>query len=292
MEIKNILILIFGKPKSELRKFWYCISCTLLSLYFTGVTNVYNHKRGVIMTNNNECFNDVGFTLGNQIFNNKNDYEKYHLITEVTSVIFIIFNLLSCLVYNKGDRLKIIIRFCLMIMICFAIRSIVNISTVLPRPWLKNEEWPTCGSSEGYNWSNPFLEPLKLYFFSRTTCYDFFFSGHTIFLTTSTLLFTKYINNIISQIIVWFMLFVTLFLICITRAHYLIDIEAAFILSILLWKIYEYEMELKKGLFYYWFGPSIGSSLDEENNSEKIQEKRDTFERIRTLPEGYPTDLV
>ena len=76
------------------------------------------------------------------------------------------------------------------------------------------------------------------------------FSGHTIFITVSSLLLIKYSEVLILKIFVWILVVFNFFVMTTSRSHYLIDIEVGFMLSILLWIIYEYQLKLKTGLFY------------------------------------------
>ena len=55
----------------------------------------------------------------------------------------------------------------------------------------------------------------------------------------------------------------------ISRSHYLIDIEASFILTILIWIIYEYQIKLKTG-FFYW----CDKSIEDNDPCENLQNKR------------------
>lgn len=254
---------ICGEKNSYVRRFWYSFAALLFCFYFVGVTNVYNHKKGVTMTKNDELIYDAGFDFGNQLFSKDSQYEYYSNISNIFTVVFTAYNVIFCMIVNpRHTKLRILNRFMIIITVLFGMRNILSISTVLPRPWIKGHTWPTC-PDENYDWGNPFIEPLKFYFASRTTCYDLFYSGHTIFLTISSLIFHKYSKNNYLVVLHWLIFVFNVVLISITRNHYLIDILAAFVTSILLWIISEYQLLLQRGIFYEWdknANPIIGQA--------------------------------
>jgi len=257
---KNINRLI-GTPKSGLRKLWYCLSVHVFVLYITAVVNIFNHKRGTIITENGGSFIDNGFDLGNLILKDYDSYIIFKKINDNLAIGLVVFNLIWISVNNKGKWITIFKSFFVMIALIFTIRTVFQLSIVLPRPWKVGMEWPTCAENEEKIWGNPFLEGFL--FLGKKTCYDFMFSGHSVFITVSGLMLIKYSNILILKIFVWILIFFNFFVMNTSRSHYLIDIEIGFMLSILLWIIYEYQLKLKTGLFYF-----IENDIDEDNDIE------------------------
>lgn len=222
----------------------------LVVFYLSGISNVYTHNQAV-KNKNIYPLQDLGFKvlsdLDSTAFVGMNDYLLY-VVALIVSIWTIIFS-------NK----KIIIfkRWTLMVAVLFLIRCITVPSTILTRPFHNLEDWKTC-TAINYDYGHILLSPIKMIADNKLTCFDFFFSGHTINIIVPTLIFQKYFthNNIIFRYFmvsfVWSISIACMFFIIFLHSHYTIDVEAGLAFTILIWKVMDYQMEYQFGLFSYW----------------------------------------
>ena len=154
-----------------------------------------------------------------------------------------------------------------MVAILFAIRVITVPSTILTRPYKNDEDWVSCKTLD-YRFDNIFFAPINMVVDGKLSCFDFFYSGHTINIIVPTLIIQKYFprNNKwlrnFMVLLMWSLSFACMFFIILLRSHYTIDVEAALILTILMWKVMDYQMKYQTGLFSYW--EKIEEPIEEE----------------------------
>lgn len=215
------------------KQLYISLFCNIITFYITGLSNIWTQEQG-IKNKNLHPLQDQGFKL----FNYNQDllfYNDYLLILIVClSIMLIIFH---------RKRKEIIFRWSLMLNILFMIRSITVPSTILTRPIDLNEEWISC-KTIGYDY-NHFLGPFDIIFKGKMTCYDFIFSGHMVNAIICILLLIKYVNFKYINLL-WIFIVAETYFIIVSRSHYLIDIEIAFLLTILIWYILEYRSIIKK----------------------------------------------
>jgi len=225
-------------------------SLMIVVFYLAGISNVWTHTRAV-KNKNIYPLQDLGFELLDNIhmenFIPMNDYLLY-IIAGIATIWTIFFS-------NK----KIIIfkRWTLMIAILFLIRLITVPSTILTRPYHNISDWHSCKTLD-YDYGNLLLSPLKVMFDGKMTCFDFFFSGHTINIIIPTLIIQKYFpnnNKYLKYFIVslmWVLSFACMFFIILLHSHYTIDVEAALLFTVLIWMVMDFQIEKQKGFFSYW----------------------------------------
>merc|ERR1712228_131381 len=168
---------------------------------------------------------------------------------------------------NKGYERRIVIfkRWMLIWAFLFNLRCITEISTVLPRPWRDTEEWAYChdeNASESMNNLSISMIASETWFYisgQTNVCYDFFFSGHTITVTLIALLVFKYSHCIYFKMIIWMMAVFTMIAIVAVRAHYTIDVWGGFIITLLLFKLFDISVLYKDGIFSKMEKPEIES---------------------------------
>merc|ERR1711971_227466 len=160
-------------------------------------------------------------------------------------------------------RIVILKRWLLLWAFLFDLRCVMVISTVLPRPWRDDEEWAFCHDEE----ISADLDSLSLSmmlseywdFLTQQTnvCYDFFYSGHTVTVTLIALLVFKYSKCIYFKMIIWAMAVFTMIAVVAVRAHYTIDLWAAFIITLLLFKLFDISVMYQDGIFSMLEKPDI-----------------------------------
>ena len=235
---------------AESHKLVYSICILVFIFYLSGISNVWTHRRAL---NNKNIYplQDVGFEIFKNIdhtnFVGMNDYLLYVvvLITLVWTIFY------------SNKKIMIFKRWILMIAVLFFIRMITIPSTILTQPFENLKDWETCIAYD-YDYGHILLSPITMVFNNKLTCFDFFYSGHTINVIVPTLIIGKYFptNNkrlryaIVS--LVWILSIMCMFFIIFLRSHYTIDVEAGLIFTILLWYVMDYQMTYQVGLFSYW----------------------------------------
>jgi hypothetical protein len=116
----------------------------------------------------------------------------------------------------------------------YLFRSFTISFTILPTPYhgctLQKHE-------------NPLLIALKVISAQHSTCGDVMYSGHTMILTTSALLWQLYTNDhIIIKILIWLLSFIGMLIIISTHFHYSDDVIIAFLLTLALYIIYHWAL--------------------------------------------------
>ena len=232
-----------------------CSTLLMLSaLYLAAMSNVWTHTQAV-KNKNVYPLQDLGWTLLDRInmpYFPMNDYLLY-VIALIGAGWTIIFS-------NK----KIIIfkRWTLMIATLFIIRVITVPSTILTRPFHNVNDWDSCKTLD-YDYGNILLAPLKVILEGKSTCFDFFFSGHTINIMIPTLIIQKYFpkdNKFLRYFmlfLMWSLTFACMFFIILLHSHYTIDVQAAFLFTLFIWVIMDYQIKCQRGLFSYWETPEI-----------------------------------
>jgi len=245
---------------TETQKLLCAILLLVVVFYFTGITNAYAHNNA-LDNKNIYPLQDLGFKITESIDNKQfvamNDYLLY-----VIACIALIWT-----IFFSNKKITIFKRWVLMIAILFAIRIITVPSTILTQPFENDEDWASCKTLD-YKFKNLFLAPINMIIDGKLSCFDFFYSGHTINMIVPTLIITKYFPNnrkwlrYFMIFLMWALSFTCMFFIILLRSHYTIDVEAALIFTILLWKVMDYEIKYQTGLFSYWEKPI--ASIDEE----------------------------
>lgn len=266
----NILLYIFGSYNTRKRKFIYSVILLIIVFYFAGLANIISHNKGIQMGEKIfEPLQDLGFEITNEITPNLKNYLVE--ITNYVTVGLVIFCTIWILLFNKNNRYHILTHYCVMLSILFAIRIITILSTILPRPWPKGKEWPTCLTEKKFN-GNLWLRVPDIVLKQRFTCFDFCYSGHTVFVVLACLIITKWSNRKLLISIIWILTICNLYCIIGVRAHYTIDVEIGLVLTILFWMIKKYQIELNTGLFSWWFNL--------ENNQANIVQNIDKTDNI------------
>ena len=209
------------------------LCANIVTFYVTGLSNIWAHEQAV-KNKNTLPLQDQGFKLipYDDTFLFYNDYILY-IVLGITFV-FICF---------QNNKKEIILRWSLMLNLLFSLRIIMIPSTILTIPVNPGEEWSSCNTLE--HDYNGFFGPIEMIFNNKYTCFDFIFSGHMVNITICILLLIKYINHKYGNLL-WVFCVLEAYVIILIRSHYLIDIEVAFVLTILIWTILEYREIIHK----------------------------------------------
>lgn len=214
------------------KKLIYSLICNIITFYLTGLSNIWTQEQA-LKNKNIHPLQDQGFKL--ILYNEDllfiNDYVLIAIIVPLFILLFV-----------HKQRWEILFRWSLMLNILFAMRVITIPSTILTRPVELDEEWVSCKSLD-YDY-NGLLGPFQMIFNGKMTCFDFIFSGHMVNTTIAALLLTKYLHSRLKYIF-WVLETAEAYFIIATRSHYLVDVEIAFALTILLWYVLEYREEIK-----------------------------------------------
>lgn len=239
---------IFGNVHSRRRKFIYSTIIMVIIFYFTGLTNIISHNKG-INSSATGPLDDLGFRITNKITPDLEDHLTK--VNDGITISLVVFCLIWIMIFNSGNRLFIFTHWFLMLAILFGIRIITVSSTILARPWPPGVDWPTCHTKEKFT-GNLWLEVFNIPFKWKFTCFDFFYSGHTVNIVLVCLIITKWSQYTSLKCLVWFMTFFDFYVIIGIRAHYTIDVEMGLLLTLLFWIIMKYQVELKRGFFHWW----------------------------------------
>ena len=197
----------------------------IVTFYFTGLSNIWAHEQA---NNNKNIYplQDIGFKLID--YNRDYLYYNDYVLGALLSSTFVFLG------FQKNKK-EIILRWSIMLNILFTLRIIMIPSTILTRPVEIDEKWGC--KTEGYDY-NGLFGPFEIIFQNKMTCYDFIFSGHMVNTCICILILIKYLQHK-SKYLLWLICIVEAFFIIITRSHYLIDINVAIVLTILVWIILE-----------------------------------------------------
>ena len=252
------------------RKFILVILWFAFTGYMTGVTNAIADNRSIHLHRDSEgktansFIGDIGFDFA-QIFH-KQLHFHFHPLSDYICVYVSIGTILLLSILAITFKLKtlnemIIIATNLIVLanILFTLRFLNITLTSFPTPNGQINE------AECTTWSNIWTAPFLIISGQRTACHDFFFSGHTCVVTIIALYITKYTdvleNNgsnigILIRIIlivgIWFVVFLTITFLLLEKLHYSIDITTASILTVVFWKLSQYEMKQGYGFFAWW----------------------------------------
>lgn len=252
---------------TELHKLYCSTFLMIFVFYLTGISNVWTHERA-IKNKNLYPLQDLGFEIlvnfDHQKFVGFNDYFLY-IIASISLIWTIFFSEKKIIIFK---------RWTLMLSILFFIRSLTVPSTILTRPYHNLDDWVSC-KSYYYDYGSLLLSPITMIINNKMTCFDFFYSGHTINIVIPTLIIQKYFPNnnkklkYFMVILMWSLCATCIFFIILVRSHYTIDVQVGLILTILIWVIMDYQIEYKIGFFSYWEKnklPIILINNDIENN--------------------------
>ncbi|KAL0478870.1 sphingomyelin synthase-related protein [Acrasis kona] len=140
------------------------------------------------------------------------------------SFLIILFTRKMSVAVDAARRLLIVLG------VVFFIRAVSISVTWLPNPF------PLCKASE---LGNPLVEALLILAAQAKTCQDCFFSGHSVAITLSCMLWYDYLNTKI-----WIRLlaipaaFIGALVILLCRFHYTVDVIFGFLITFLMWKYY------------------------------------------------------
>jgi len=213
-----------------MRKLYISLVSNIIVFYFVGLSNIWTQEQAL---NNKNIYplQDLGFKLipYNEDLLYFNDYVLYVLLGITALTIF----------YQKQYFREIAFRWSIMLNIMFAIRCITIPSTILTRPFNPDEEWKTCKTLD-YDY-NGLLGPFQMLFLGKMTCFDFIYSGHMSNSVICALIITKYCQYRAIQVLSWLLCVAESYFIISSRSHYLVDIEIAVLLAILIWYVIEYK---------------------------------------------------
>ena len=212
------------------------IGLNFITFYFVGLSNIWAQDQA-IKNINIFPLQDQSFKLipYNPDLSYYNDYVLY----------FVLFMTLSMTLFNKGKRIEILLRWSIMLNILFTFRVIMVPSTILTSPVNPNVEWKHC-KTLGYDYSG-LLGPFEIFFKNKMTCFDFIFSGHMTNTIICILLLIKYLNlGKIFTYSIWLFVILEGYFIIAARTHYLIDVEVAAVLTVLVWIILEDKEKLNQ----------------------------------------------
>lgn len=215
------------------KKLILSLGCNIITFYLTGLSNIWTQEQA-IKNKNLHPLQDQGFKLipYNQDYLFINDYILIGIAVMTFGLVII-----------HKKRAEIIFRWSLMLNILFSIRIITIPSTILTRPVEIYEEWSSCKTFD-YDY-NGLFGPVEVLFKGKMTCFDFIFSGHIVNTIICVLLIIKYVKWKYIHVL-WVVVITESFFIILTRSHYLIDIEIAFLLTVLVWIVLEYREKIKE----------------------------------------------
>eukprot|EP01084_Bolivina_argentea_P285036 488711_1 len=251
--------------KDPYRKLIYSALWWLLTGYLTGLTNAIADNRALSTYPCNVYLRDLGFDLVSMFINTDQTYIDPHAcdiclyITLLSMILYVLFT------KTKKKMAVIATRYIIMFNVLFTLRVINICLTVFPTP--AREKLPySCK-----RWPNVWIAPVQIAFGNRMSCSDFFFSGHTTNAVIAALIVTKYINEDYKKSLIdnqnskkmlwirllflsyiWFTVFLVIFFLLVLEFHYSIDISTAIMLTVLIWVIAEFQLELQRGFFNWW----------------------------------------
>lgn len=247
---------ILGNSNSRKRKFIYSGVILVIVFYFAGLTNILSHNIGIGMDSKFDYpLYDLGFKLSNDLaadFRFANDY---------TTMGLTVFCGFWILLFNKKNRYHIFTHWFVMLFLLFAFRCLTVSSTVLPKPWRKNQEWASCDNQRRYT-TNKFLAVFEILLEAKFTCFDFIYSGHTVNITLVGLIIKKWSKSLLLKWFIWIVIIINFYFMIGIRGHYTVDIELGLVLTVLLWMIKKYQIELEIGFFNWWF--NLEEDIEEE----------------------------
>ena len=119
----------------------------------------------------------------------------------------------------------------------YLFRSLTISFTILPTPY------SGCTLEKH---DSPFFIALKVVLGQHSTCGDVLYSGHTMILTSSALLWQLYTHNFILKIAVWIFSVIGMLIIVATHFHYSDDVVIALLLTLFGYTIYHWGLWIGK----------------------------------------------
>ena len=146
--------------------------------------------------------------------------------------------------------------------ICFILRAITIITTVLP----KSNSFCAVAAVSGTPEENILLEALKMIAGQRMACGDLLFSGHTVHLTFMGLIFTRYgvgifgkpegVEYFVALCFMWSIVCMGYLTLIATHFHYSCDVVVGVLVTATLWTAYHDRLdnlsELRSGHPLRW----------------------------------------
>jgi len=150
-----------------------------------------------------------------------------------TTVIICVVMLKSFIVKKLSGTLHIYRRLMIILGLCFLLRSISICITLLPNPWVQCKPQIT---------GNYFLGALLIMTGTARTCSDCFFSGHSVMIVLSALIWYTYTDT---KFLFLRLLFIPMgtfgaLSIIATHFHYSIDVMYGCLIALVIWTLYHY----------------------------------------------------
>ncbi|KAL0477830.1 sphingomyelin synthase-related protein [Acrasis kona] len=154
-----------------------------------------------------------------------------------TTIIICAVMLKSFIVKKLTGTLHIYRRLMIILGLCFLLRSISICITLLPNPWVQCKPQIT---------GNYFLGALLIMTGTARTCSDCFFSGHSVMIVLSALVWYTYTDT---KFLLLRLLFIPMgtfgaLSIVVTHFHYSIDVMYGCLIAIVIWTLYHYVVNM------------------------------------------------
>eukprot|EP01084_Bolivina_argentea_P173465 300467_1 len=245
--VSKLINRVFGENRHTSRsRFWYILTMFIISAYLMCIANVlteYRYQHHQI----DFILQDLGFDFAEYATPNITKWIHY---PDITVNICIVFMLLWILFDGpKQQKIAVFRRWLTMLSILYIGRAVCVVSTQMPTPFHSNK--PT-------TWNEHLLYEAPLVFVgSKTTNQDVFYSGHTVVISLCAMTIHTYSTRKWLIFIFWIFSLFGLYVIIATKFHYTIDVIIAFVLSVIIWKLYHMAMSIKEIRNYFpifkWF---------------------------------------
>jgi membrane-associated phospholipid phosphatase len=198
--------------------------CTLIA-YLMSMAQVYvQDLTNTLHLAKDEPVFDQGFRFLPHLYN-KDHIPDYYVISLFGFVVLTVFiNRRLLVVIDMLRRMLVIVA------LIYCIRSISISITLLPNPYRK------CVPSPVENYGK---DALLVMLFIKTTCQDCFFSGHTVFIACTSMLWYDYLNaRLLFRLPAILFAIVGGLLILMCHFHYSVDVMFGFLISYFIWKYF------------------------------------------------------
>jgi hypothetical protein len=224
----------------------------LIVLYGMSLLSLFVHNKG-----RNLVIEDYGIKLMEKIDSNDKylfkEFQDYRL-DKVFVVGVTLLALISNLVYNKGNRLRFMVEWFMLMTVLFLIKSIGMIVTIYPHPqeiFNSNNERICKMNYKHSTGMDMLFEAFEVFIWRNRVCYDTFMDSDMINATILGLLMMKHFRNIGMKIVVVLIWLMNIFVLMTLRVVYSMNMFITIVLSILIFLIYHYESMNGYGLFGY-----------------------------------------
>ncbi|KAL0477550.1 sphingomyelin synthase [Acrasis kona] len=199
---------------------FFCLIGYIMSMVQVYVQNLTNR----LSLYNDRPIHDRGFVYLPHITDKSHIPDYYVISLFLVTLITIFINRNLLVVIDMCRRTLIIIG------LIYIIRTISISITLLPNPYQQCQASPF----EGY-----FYDALMVFLFQKTTCHDCFFSGHTVVISSVSLLWYDYLDcSLLFRLpaIVFAAVGASLIVMC--HFHYSVDVMFGLLISYFIWKYY------------------------------------------------------